>query len=287
MIAQQQAALAFVVAAFTLLVAAMGGAPRWRRRPARVVPAVVRAGLRVPAPAVLCRLTRQRVRPAALITAGWEGIISPDDLARAQSGLACAGAVAGLATVVVSPGLAVAVPLLGMLGWLLPARVVLTTGRARAERIRGQLPDMLDLLALCVGAGMAVDPALEAAATRLRGPLGAELEATLRDVRLGSTRRTAYEDLARRVPIPEVAQVVAAMLQADELGAPLSRALGDQAEALREERRRRARERAAKAAPAIQLVVAMVMVPAALILVVAVMVLELMRQVGPVFGGLG
>lgn len=287
MIAQQQAALAFVVAAFTLLVAAIGGPPRWRRRPARVVPAVVRIGLRIPAPTAMRELARRRIRPAALIAAGWEGLIAPGDLARAQAGLACLGGGAAAPLALASPALTAIVPLAAVTGWLLPARVVLTAGRARADRIRGQLPDMLDLLALCVGAGMAVDPALEAAAARLRGPLGAEIEATLRDVRLGATRRSAYEDLALRVPIHEVAQVVAAMLQADELGAPLSRVLGDHADALRADRRRRARERAAKAAPAIQLVVAMVMVPAALILVVAVMVLELARQIGPVFGGLG
>lgn len=287
MIAERQAALGLVAAALTLLLAAAGGRPRRGRRPARALPASVRIGAWIPAPRALVVLAESRVRPAALIAAGWEGTLPPAGLARAQAGLTTAAAALGGALTLAFPGaLAVALALtLG--GWLLPSRAVLVRGRTRAARIRAQLPDLLDLLSLCVASGMAVDPALSASAARLRGPLGAELAATLRDMALGATRRAAYEDLERRVPIPEMAQVVAALLQADELGAPLSRTLRAQADALREDRRRRARDQAARAAPAIQLVVALLMVPAALILIVAVMTLELARQVGPVFGGLG
>ena len=79
-------------------------------------------------------------------------------------------------------------------------------------------------------------------------------------------------------------RAVGALLQAEELGAPLSRALQGQADALRASRRQEARERAARAAPKIQLVVAMVMVPAVLMLVLGVLVIELSRQVGAVIG---
>jgi tight adherence protein C len=81
---------------------------------------------------------------------------------------------------------------------------------------------------------------------------------------------------------PELQQVVAALLQAEELGAPLSRALAGQAEALRGTRRQHARDRAARAAPRIQLVIALVMVPGALVLVMGVLLTELARQVGAV-----
>ncbi|MGD9571765.1 MAG: type II secretion system F family protein, partial [Thermoleophilia bacterium] len=77
---------------------------------------------------------------------------------------------------------------------------------------------------------------------------------------------------------------VGALLQAEELGAPLSRALEGQAEALRASRRQDARERAARAAPKIQLVVAMVMVPAVLLLVIGVLLMEMARQVSGVVG---
>jgi tight adherence protein C len=131
---------------------------------------------------------------------------------------------------------------------------------------------------------MALDPALHLAAERLGGTLGGEMAVVLRDLSLGAPRREAYRALVERVASPEVTRTVAALLQAEELGAPLSRALQGQAEALRAGRRQDARERAARAAPKIQLVVAMVMVPAVLLLVLGVLVIELTRQVGAVVG---
>ena len=106
----------------------------------------------------------------------------------------------------------------------------------------------------------------------------------LGELAYGTPRRAAYRGLVARTGSPELAQVVGALLQAEELGAPLASTLGGQAEALRGRRRQLAREGAAKAAPKIQLVVALVMVPAVLILVLGVLVIELTRQVGVVVG---
>ena len=78
---------------------------------------------------------------------------------------------------------------------------------------------------------------------------------------------------------------MASLLQAEELGTPLSTALAGQAEALRAARRQRARDSAARAAPRIQLVVALVMVPGAMLLILGVMIIELAGQVGVVMGG--
>jgi tight adherence protein C len=131
---------------------------------------------------------------------------------------------------------------------------------------------------------MALDPALQLAVGRLPGALGDEVRTTLRELALGTPRRAAYRALADRAGAPELVQVVAALLQAEELGAPLSGAFAGQAEAVRAARRQGARDRAARAAPKIQLVVALVMVPAALILVLGVLVIELARSIGGVVG---
>ena len=106
----------------------------------------------------------------------------------------------------------------------------------------------------------------------------------LRDLSLGTPRAAAYRALVERAGLPELARTVGALLQAEELGAPLSRALHGQAESLRAARRQAARDRAARAAPKIQLVVAMVMVPAILLLVIGVLAIEMARQVGTVIG---
>jgi alkylated DNA nucleotide flippase Atl1 len=138
-------------------------------------------------------------------------------------------------------------------------------------------PAALVLALLLAGIGVA-------APDRLGGVLGEEVAVTLRDLSLGAPRRGAYRDLVDRAGSPEMTRAVGALLQAEELGAPLSRALQGQADALRAGRRQEARETAARAAPKIQLVVAMVMVPAVLLLVLGVLVMELARQVGAVIG---
>jgi tight adherence protein C len=165
-----------------------------------------------------------------------------------------------------------------------PGRWIARRARARRAALAREMPDLLDLLGICVEAGMALDPALALAAERLGGVLGAEVATVLRDLSLGAPRRSAYRGLVERTGSPEVARAVGALLQAEELGAPLSRALQGQAEALRVARRQQARESAARAAPKIQLVVAMVMVPAVLLLVLGILVIELSRQVGAVIG---
>lgn len=276
------------LAAVLLLAAARGGSHGLRRGPRGTDPrpALVRLGVAVPAPAAAVALAESRLRAEIIPAAGLEGIIGRRDLARAQAGAAL-GAVATAASLgLVAPAAWAAVPLAAAIGWLAPVRAVGARARRRGEGVRRQLPDVLDVLALCTETGMAVDPALQAAAERLGGPLGEELRATLRDVELGATRSAAYADLTARAGIEEVGRLVAALTQADELGAPLSASLRAQAAALREARARAARDRAARAAPKIQLVVALLMVPAAMLLVLAVMVIELAHRVGPVVGGL-
>ena len=165
-----------------------------------------------------------------------------------------------------------------------PGRWLAGRVRARGRALLRELPDLLDLLAICVESGMALDPALAVTGRRLGGALGEEVGLVLRDLSLGTPRAAAYRALVERAGLPELARTVGALLQAEELGAPLSRALHGQAESLRAARRQAARDRAARAAPKIQLVVAMVMVPAILLLVIGVLAIEMARQVGAVIG---
>ena len=147
------------------------------------------------------------------------------------------------------------------------------------------MPDLMDVLGLCVATGMAADPALREASRRLRGPLAAEVRRTLDDVDLGTARRVAYADLRARVPCEAMTGLINALTDAEDLGAPLAGTLRAQARRAREDAVREARRAAATAGPRIQLVIALVMVPAALLMVLAVMGTELVRQVAPVFRG--
>lgn len=248
------------------------------------LPGLLRALTRVPAPPSLRRLMRRADGEERILHAGLAEVLSVRALERARVGGALGGIVFGLALALVHPLLAGAAAPLAWLGAGLPVRALRRRASARRAAIVRELPDLLDLLELSVEAGMALDPALDLAAERLGGALGAEVQALLSDLAFGMPRRAAYQALVARAGSPELAQAVAAVLQADELGAPLSATLGGQAEALRIRRRQLARERAARAAPKIQLVVALLMVPAALLLVLGVLIIELTRQVGVVIG---
>ncbi len=274
-----------------LLCAAIGlsarriGAPGAPERPAAsTVPAVLRVAARVPCPVAAARRLCRESDPVDIGRAGLSDRLTTEGLARMRAGLALCGVALGACLALASPIAIASVPLLGGVGAAAPGRWIVRRQRARRRALVRELPDLLDLLGICIEAGMALDPALHLAAERLGGTLGEEVGIVLRDLSLGSPRRSAYRDLVDRAGAPEVARTIAALLQAEELGVPLSRALQGQAEALRAGRRQGARESAARAAPKIQLVVAMVMVPAVLLLVLGVLLIELSRQVGAVVG---
>ena len=249
------------------------------------VPAAIRMLARVPSTASLRAVLGGAADGRMVHAAGLTPASVAPLLPRARTGGLLAGVVAGALAGVVAVPMLVLAPLLGVVGRAVPDRLLHAMARRRRRAIVGMLPDLLDLMVICVEAGMALDPALALAADRLGGPLGDEVRATLSDQALGTPRRSAYRALADRTGSDDVARLVAALLQAEELGTPLATALAGQAESLRAARRQAARDRAARAAPRIQLVVALVMVPGALLLILGIMVIELAGQVGAVVGG--
>lgn len=204
---------------------------------------------------------------------------------RARAVGAAAGAAALAACGLIWPPAAVLAIAGGLGGAALPAVSLRRAAAVRARQMRAALPQALDLLAICVTGGMALDPALAALARHTDGPLSAEIRGLIRSVELGLHRRAAYERLVERCPCAEVETLVAALRQSEELGAPLAPALLAQAMSTREAARRAALERAASAAPKIQLVTAVVLVPAAMLLIVATLLLQLGQQIGAAIGG--
>jgi tight adherence protein C len=188
-------------------------------------------------------------------------------------------AIKGGATVL---GLALALPL----GALLPSRlsllvaVALPAGAfiapdlwlrrralARGREMEGELPDLLDLLRVALGAGLPLERAIGDVAQRASGLLAQEWRTVAAQVELGVPRERALADLAERCPTAGVASLVRTLDRAARHGAPLGEALTAQAREARAARARRLNEQAARAAPKIQLVVALLLVPSVLLLV--------------------
>lgn len=133
-----------------------------------------------------------------------------------------------------------------LVGYRLPSMWLAGRIRARKRLMTKALPDVLDLIAVSVEAGLGFDGALERVADKSRPPLRDELGRTLSEIRLGRGRSEALRDLAERTDVAELRQVVSAIVQAERMGVGLSKPLRVESDALRVRRRQRAEEQAMK-----------------------------------------
>jgi tight adherence protein C len=189
---------------------------------------------------------RERIRLAGMEATLEPPVVYVGKVLGALVGLLLLG---GVALVMAVPGpLLVLMLLLGTAGGFVAPDVVL--GRRADDRqgeIRRNLPEALDLMAICVQAGVGLEQAITVVTDRLPGALGEELTRFLNEVQLGFSRRTALQNLRERNNCPELSTLVLSLLQADALGIAVGDVLKTQATEIRAKRRQRARERAAKA----------------------------------------
>ena len=136
---------------------------------------------------------------------------------------------------------------LGALGFLGPDYFLTLKARGRKERVRADLPDALDLLAVSVEAGLGFDASLAKLNENMDGPLAEEFGLTLSEMRIGESRSEALKRLAERVDAQELSAFTRAIIQADQLGTTLGRILRVQAADARLRRQAAAEERAMKA----------------------------------------
>ena len=171
-------------------------------------------------------------------------------------------------------------PMFGVCGLTMPGMQLANAGAARVRSIQRRIPHVVDLLVLSLGAGLDFAAALRQVVERAPDPESAvieELGLVLEELKLGRTRRQAFERFARRAPCDEVRDLVSAAIQAEEQGTALGVVLETQASASRQRRSMRAEESASKASTA--MVVPMLLLLAALmILIVGPMMLDALRM---------
>ena len=176
--------------------------------------------------------------------------ISPNTFLAFKSGLSIVGLVAGafFGGAITGPGgvLLFAIALAGF-GFIAPDFFVSHKARARKERIRAELPDALDLMAVSVEAGMGFDGAIVKLTEHMAGPLADEFALTLSEIRIGESRQDALKKLSARAGTQELSSFVRAIIQADQLGISLGRILRVQATDSRLKRQAAAEEKAMKA----------------------------------------
>ena len=255
--------IATMVGGLALLVSAVR-----TRRVAPIAPGAYLASVAVDSPAgpenrrsAVLDAVRTRISPLLptqyvahlarrLEAAGQSRALTPEEVASAQVVFGAAGVCAAVMfTGVLRPtpsGAMFAFLLLPAAGVLAPRVWVERAAGERQATVRRDLPDVLDLLAISVEAGLGFEAALDMASRNFVGPLAEEVRRTLREMELGASRLEALTALKRRVDVPELSTFVTALTQADALGMPIGRVLHTQAGELRSRRRQWAREKAGK-----------------------------------------
>ncbi len=134
-----------------------------------------------------------------------------------------------------------------LLGYAFPSMYLTQLITQRKESITKSLPDALDLLTICVEAGLGFDAAMSKIVEKWDDELSNEFGRVLQEIRLGKVRREALRDMAERVDVPDVTSFAAAIIQADQLGVSIAKVLRIQSDQMRIKRRQRAEEKAHQA----------------------------------------
>ncbi|MES2523756.1 MAG: type II secretion system F family protein [Gemmatimonadota bacterium] len=159
---------------------------------------------------------------------------------------------------------------------------------ARQLRVRRAVPDALDLLVVCVEAGISLDAALLRVSrdmAALHPDLCLEMAQVVRRVGAGMQRDKALQGMYARTGVEEIRTLVSSMIQCERLGTSIARVLRINAESLRMRRRQYAEKRAAEAALKMIFPLALFLLPALMVIIVGPAFIEIRRQLGALGGG--
>lgn len=134
-----------------------------------------------------------------------------------------------------------------ILGYMLPVMWLRAKVDRRKNAIIKKLPDALDLMTICVDAGLTFNAAMQKVDDKWEDPLANEFGRVIYEMQLGKSRRQSLKDMADRMDVPDVTSFLAAVLQADQLGVGIGKVLRIQSEQMRVRRRQRAEEKAQQA----------------------------------------
>ncbi len=221
---------------------------------------LVRAGIRAPgAPAIFLG---SKAALAALCGIGW--IALNFALARPIGSIFLSGAVA--ATV----------------GFYLPTIWLWARGETRRSRIQVALPDALDLMVVCVEAGLGLTAAIQRVGREITiasPALSDEFLLVNQEIRTGLSRSDALRRLARRTGVEDLYALSAMLIQADRLGTSVAQSLRAHAESMRTKRRQRAEQLARKAGIKLAFPLVFLIFPALLIVILGPAAIQLMQAI--------
>ncbi|MCL4236905.1 MAG: type II secretion system F family protein [Anaerolineae bacterium] len=134
-----------------------------------------------------------------------------------------------------------------LLGYYLPMLQLKGQISRRKDAIVKSLPDALDLLTICVEAGLGFEQAMSKVYAKWDNDLAIAFGRVLQEIQLGKRRSEALRDMSYRMDVPDVTSFVAALVQAEQLGVSIAKILRIQSDQMRVKRRQRAQEKAQQA----------------------------------------
>lgn len=165
-------------------------------------------------------------------------------------------------------------------GFYLPHLMLTNKITNRQKEIRKAMPDALDLLTICVEAGLGFEAAMSKVSEKWDNQLSLAFGRTLREIQLGKPRRDAMRDMADRLGVAEMTSFVAAIIQSEQLGVSMAKILRIQSEQMRIKRRQRAEEEAHKAPVKMVLPMAFLMFPTILIIILTPAAMQIFNTLG-------
>ncbi|MCC7130788.1 MAG: hypothetical protein B6D39_02640 [Anaerolineae bacterium UTCFX2] len=173
------------------------------------------------------------------------------------------------------------------LGFFVPDLMLTSRIQRRQRSVRKAMPDALDLLTICVEAGLGFDGAMQKVYEKWDNELSLSFGRVLREIQLGKLRRDALRDMANRIGIPEMTSFVAAIIQSEQLGVSMAKVLRIQSDQMRIKRRQLAEEMAHKAPIKMLIPMALLIFPSICIVLMTPAVLMMFRSVlgGVLFRG--
>lgn len=149
--------------------------------------------------------------------------------------------------------------------------------RGRRRDVLKGLPDSLDLLTVCVEAGLGLDAAFHRVAEKQSGPIVDEMRHMLRQIGLGKARKEALLGLAERTGVDDVRSFVLAVIQAEQLGTGVAQVLRAQSDRVRVRRRQRAEQDARRAPVKMVFPLVFCLMPSLFIFILGPIILNVME----------
>ena len=167
-------------------------------------------------------------------------------------------------------------------GFYVPTVWLYMKGQARMTHIQTAIPDALDLLVVCVEAGLGLNAAIERVGREIAiasPALSEELLLVGQEIRTGVTRADALRRLARRTGVDDLYALTAMLIQADRLGTSIAQSLRSHAESMRTKRRQRAEQAARKAGIKLAFPLVFLIFPALLIVILGPAAIQLAQAI--------